>query len=172
MSSNHPTGGQLHLTGAIVESPDAAECLTTRDLARIRTHEAGTEGELWASWVKGAVRRGAFSQAVRNVGTTMKKEPIALATKLLVKAQGTKFDAEAAALTGRAYRLLAEALNAYDDTTASAGGSGRESVVSCATGDRPLGPRLRACRVGPPSRRWFTIAGTTGAISYPKVTST
>jgi hypothetical protein len=52
----------------------------------------------------------------------MKKEPIALATKLLVKAQGTKFDAEAAALTGRAYRLLAEALNAYDDTTASAGG--------------------------------------------------
>ena len=52
----------------------------------------------------------------------MKKEPIALATKLLVKAQGTKFDAEAAALTGRAYRLLAEALNAYDDTAASAAG--------------------------------------------------
>jgi hypothetical protein len=51
----------------------------------------------------------------------MKKEPIALATKLLVKAQGTKFDAEAAALTARAYRLLAEALNAYDDTVASAG---------------------------------------------------
>jgi|SRR5271163_1044096 len=51
----------------------------------------------------------------------MKKEPIALATKLLVKAQGTKFDAEAAALTGRAYRLLAEALNAYDDAAASAG---------------------------------------------------
>jgi hypothetical protein len=51
----------------------------------------------------------------------MKKEPIALATKLLVKAQGTKFDAEAAALTGRAYRLLADALNAYDDTAASAG---------------------------------------------------
>ena len=52
----------------------------------------------------------------------MKKEPIALATKLLVKAQGTKFDAEAAALTGRAYRLLAEALNAYEDTAASAAG--------------------------------------------------
>jgi hypothetical protein len=51
----------------------------------------------------------------------MKKEPIALATKLLVKAQGTKFDAEAAALTGRAYRLLAEALNAYEDAAASAG---------------------------------------------------
>jgi len=51
----------------------------------------------------------------------MKKEPIALAAKLLVKAQGTQFDAEAAALTARAYRLLAEALNAYDDTVASAG---------------------------------------------------
>ena len=51
----------------------------------------------------------------------MKKEPIALATKLLVKAQGTKFDAEAAALTGRAYRLLAEALNAYDDEAKLAG---------------------------------------------------
>ena len=51
----------------------------------------------------------------------MKKEPIALATKLLVKAQGTKFDAEAAALTGRAYRLLADALNAYDDAAESAG---------------------------------------------------
>jgi hypothetical protein len=50
----------------------------------------------------------------------MKQEPIALATKLLVKAQGTKFDAEAAALTTRAYRLLAEALNAYDDNAASA----------------------------------------------------
>jgi hypothetical protein len=51
----------------------------------------------------------------------MKKEPIALATKLLVKAQGTKFDAEAAALTGRAYRLLAAALNAYEDAAVSAG---------------------------------------------------
>ena len=48
-------------------------------------------------------------------------------TKLLVKAQGTKFDAEAAALTARAYGLLADALNAYEDTAASAGGgSGRE----------------------------------------------
>jgi len=51
----------------------------------------------------------------------MEKETIALATKLLVKAQGTTFDAEAAALTGRAYRLLADALNAYEDTAASAG---------------------------------------------------
>jgi hypothetical protein len=51
----------------------------------------------------------------------MEKETIALATKLLVKAQGTNFDAEAAALTGRAYRLLAAELNAYDDKAASAG---------------------------------------------------
>lgn len=46
----------------------------------------------------------------------MEKETIALATKLLVKAQGTTFDGEAAALTAKAYRLLAEALNASDGT--------------------------------------------------------
>jgi hypothetical protein len=51
----------------------------------------------------------------------MEKDPIALATRLLVKAQGTTFDAEAAALTGKAYRLLAEALNTYEDATASIG---------------------------------------------------
>jgi hypothetical protein len=51
----------------------------------------------------------------------MERETIALATKLLIKAQGTNFDAEAAALIGRAYRLLAAELNAYDDEAASAG---------------------------------------------------
>ena len=52
----------------------------------------------------------------------MEKDPLALATRLLVKAQGTTFDAEAAALTGKAYRLLAEALNSYvTDTAASTG---------------------------------------------------
>ena len=51
----------------------------------------------------------------------MEKQTIALATKLLVKAQGTNFDTEAAALTTRAYRLLADALNAYDEGTASSG---------------------------------------------------
>jgi len=51
----------------------------------------------------------------------MEKDPLALATRLLVKAQGTTFDAEAAALTGKAYRLLAEALNSYEDTAAPAG---------------------------------------------------
>jgi hypothetical protein len=52
----------------------------------------------------------------------MERERIALATRLLVKAQGTTFDPEAAALTVRAYRLLAEALNSYDDRATSAGG--------------------------------------------------
>jgi hypothetical protein len=52
----------------------------------------------------------------------MEKDPLALATRLLVKAQGTTYDAEAAALTVRAYRLLAEALNSYDDRAAPAGG--------------------------------------------------
>jgi hypothetical protein len=51
----------------------------------------------------------------------MEKDPLALATRLLVKAQGTAFDAEAAALTAKAYRLLAEALNSYDDRATSAG---------------------------------------------------
>jgi hypothetical protein len=62
-----------------------------------------------------------FRGPIRILGHTMEKETIALATKLLVKAQGTNFDAEAAALTGRAYRLLAAELNAYDDKAASAG---------------------------------------------------
>ncbi|HEX4126119.1 MAG TPA: hypothetical protein VHX67_00930 [Acidimicrobiales bacterium] len=51
----------------------------------------------------------------------MEKDTIALAARLLVKAQGTTFDAEAAALTAKAYRLLADALNAHDDGDVSAG---------------------------------------------------
>ena len=62
-----------------------------------------------------------FLRSIRNLGYTMEKETIALATKLLIKAQGTNFDAEATALTGRAYRLLATELNAYDDKAASPG---------------------------------------------------
>jgi hypothetical protein len=58
---------------------------------------------------------------IRTLEDTMEKNPLALATRLLVKAQGTTFDAEAAALTGKAYRLLADALNSYDDATASTG---------------------------------------------------
>ena len=56
----------------------------------------------------------------------MDKETIALATKLLVKAQGTTFDGEAAALTGKAYWLLAEALNAHDDEAGPATARKRE----------------------------------------------
>jgi hypothetical protein len=62
-----------------------------------------------------------FRGRIRNLGRTMEKDPLALATRLLVKAQGTTFDAEAAALTGKAYRLLAEALNTYDDMATSTG---------------------------------------------------
>jgi hypothetical protein len=58
---------------------------------------------------------------LRSLEHTMQKDTIALATKLLVKAQGTSFDAEAAALTARAYRLLAAELNAYEDSTGSVG---------------------------------------------------
>jgi hypothetical protein len=58
---------------------------------------------------------------ILNLGRTMEKDPLALATRLLVKAQGTTFDAEAAALTGKAYRLLAEALNSYEDRAAPTG---------------------------------------------------
>ena len=45
----------------------------------------------------------------------MDQGTLGLATKLLAKAQATSFDAEAAALAERAYRLLANELNAYDD---------------------------------------------------------
>jgi len=72
----------------------------------------------------------------------MKKEPIALATKLLVKAQGTKFDAEAAALTGSAYRLLADALNAYDDTAASAGAVRKRERRQLRDRRSSLGPQV------------------------------
>ncbi len=44
-----------------------------------------------------------------------------MATKLLAKAQATPFDAEAAALAERAYRLLANELNAYDDRVSADG---------------------------------------------------
>jgi hypothetical protein len=70
---------------------------------------------------KGPFGQMRFDGRIRNLGRTMEKDPLALATRLLVKAQGTTFDAEAAALTGKAYRLLAEALNCYEDAAASTG---------------------------------------------------
>ena len=51
----------------------------------------------------------------------MDQETLGLATKLLAKAQVTSFDAEAAALAERAYRLLAKQLNAYDDQLSADG---------------------------------------------------
>ena len=44
----------------------------------------------------------------------MDRDNLQLAAKLLAKAQNTNFDAEAAALAEKAYRLLAELLNAYE----------------------------------------------------------
>jgi hypothetical protein len=51
----------------------------------------------------------------------MDQDTLGLATKLLAKAQATSFDAEAAALAERAYRLLANELNAYDDRVSADG---------------------------------------------------
>jgi Protein of unknown function (DUF2786) len=62
----------------------------------------------------------------RSLSTMMDRGTLGLATKLLAKAQGTPYDAEAAALTERAYRLLAGALNAYDDQTSGNTGRKRE----------------------------------------------
>jgi hypothetical protein len=51
----------------------------------------------------------------------MDREKLRLAAKLLAKALDTNFDAEAAALTEKAYRLLAEFLNAYEAEAGSTG---------------------------------------------------
>ena len=55
----------------------------------------------------------------------MDRSNLRLAAKLLAKAQDTNFDAEAAALAERAYRLLAEHLNAYESEAESAGATRR-----------------------------------------------
>jgi hypothetical protein len=107
----------------------------------------------------------------------MDQGTLGLATKLLAKAQATSFDAEAAALTERAYRLLAGALNAYEDQmsadgkprrrerrhlhdrrssagaprpSASAAGAGPASASACATSSSPHSGR-RA--------EWFAAPG-------------
>lgn len=96
----------------------------------------------------------------------MDKETIALATKLLVKAQGTTFDGEAAALAGKAYRLLAEVLNAHDDETASPAAArkrerrhlaDRRSVSGSSV---PGSPRRTTAPTGVDSRRvdWIDLA--------------
>jgi hypothetical protein len=84
----------------------------------------------------------------------MEQGTIALATKLLVKAQGTTFDAEAAALTARAYRLLADALNAYEDGATPAGTTRKR--------ERRL---LRDRRSGSPSPGLRVPAGNTTSMA-------
>jgi len=49
----------------------------------------------------------------------MDRSKLRVASKLLAKAEDTKFEAEAAALAAKAYALLAEFLNAIDDGTRS-----------------------------------------------------
>jgi hypothetical protein len=51
----------------------------------------------------------------------MDRDNLGLAAKLLAKAQNTNFDPEAAALAEKAYRLLAEFLNAYEGEAGSTG---------------------------------------------------
>ncbi len=72
-------------------------------------------------WAKGAVRTDVLRAPRSYPDGTMDRGTIGLASKLLAKAQVTTFAPEAAALTERAYRLLAEALNTYDAEVASAG---------------------------------------------------
>ena len=57
----------------------------------------------------------------RKIGGRMDRDNLQLAAKLLAKAENTNFDAEAAALAEKAYRLLAELLNAYESETGSTG---------------------------------------------------
>ena len=64
---------------------------------------------------------GVYSARRRRSVQHMDQGTLGLATKLLAKAQATSFDAEAAALTERAYRLLAHELNAYDDGVSADG---------------------------------------------------
>ncbi len=68
----------------------------------------------------------------------MNRSNLALAAKLLAKAQDTTFEAEAAALVEKAYVLLAEFLNGFEDD-ASCRGVGRRR-------ERRLLPDRRAAR--------------------------
>jgi hypothetical protein len=107
----------------------------------------------------------------------MDQGTLGLATKLLAKAQATSFDAEAAALAERAYRLLAHELNAYDDRVSADGkprrrerrhlhdrrssaGAPTPSASAPGTGSAPAS----ACTISSPSpagRRaeWFAAPG-------------
>jgi Protein of unknown function (DUF2786) len=55
----------------------------------------------------------------------MDRVKLGKAAKLLAKAESTDFDPEAAALAERAYRLVAEVLNAFDEEANGQGGQPR-----------------------------------------------
>lgn len=88
----------------------------------------------------------------------MNQATLGLANKLLTRAQSTDFDAEAAALTERAYRLLADVLNDYDSEASSAGPPEGGSAGIYATGDQVLGRQFRVCLLGCPTPRRRTLA--------------
>jgi len=97
----------------------------------------------------------------------MNHRTLGLATKLLVKAEATQFDAEAAALTERAYRLLADVLNAYDGQAAVAGVARRRERRhlrdrrSKSEAPSPSVPRGTTNRTAAHSRRvdWIDLPG-------------
>src|ERR1700722_8162472 len=103
----------------------------------------------------------------------MDQGTLGLATKLLAKAQATSFDAEAAALAERAYRLLANELNAYDDRVSADGKSrrrerrhlhDRRSPRPSASAPGAAPDSASACKTIPPppaGRRaeWFAVPG-------------
>jgi hypothetical protein len=107
----------------------------------------------------------------------MDQGTLGLATKLLAKAQATSFDAEAAALAERAYRLLAVELNAYDDCVGSDGkprrrerrhlhdrrssaGASKPSASAPGTGATSSSSRINSSST-PTGRRaeWFAVPG-------------
>ena len=102
----------------------------------------------------------------------MEKDPLALATRLLVKAQGTRFDAEAAALTGKAYRRRPRRSNSYEDRAAPTGAIRKRERRLLRDRALPPGPPIRVGRAGSPNRRGSTFAIPTGSLCRPTVAST
>jgi len=96
----------------------------------------------------------------------MNQATLELANRLLNKALSTDFDAEAAALTERAYRLLADALNEQDGpgSTGQARKRERRHLRDRRSGSGAPRPTVPARTPGAatPSRRaeWIGLAGT------------
>jgi hypothetical protein len=100
----------------------------------------------------------------------MDQGTLGLATKLLAKAQATSFDAEAAALAERAYRLLADELNAYDDRVSADGKPRRRERRHLhdrrSTAGAPR-PSASASAAGAASASASTLTSTSAIISPP-----